>query len=225
MWWIFPVGRGVHHVAKATGTVPRFVKCEKCGHGYGYWLTRTGYGHSYSYMGVMPIGREDRIVGDAEVEVEQRLKTACEAVPCPECGWYQKHMYDRAREERYGWLLWAGIGAGVLGPFLLLSLGSIALMVAERFLHHGRGDRLLALMSAVPFLGLPVLVVLGVLTVVGACLLRNHLSDRYNPNREDVEERKRRGWERAMSPKEYARLATKKPARGTHQKLRPEDLE
>jgi hypothetical protein len=217
MPFYLPIPRGTHHVAKATATVPRFVKCEECGHGYGYWLTRTGYGHAYEHWGFIPSERLDRFVTDAEVEAEQKLKTACEAVPCPECGWYQRHMRDRAREERYGWLLWAGIGAAIVGVFLLMSLGGMAAMVVEKYLHNGA---IVLVMRVFPFLALP----LAVLMPVGACLLRNYLSARYDPNDEDVEERKQLGWDRAMSPKEYARLTKGKRAKGTHHKLRPEDL-
>jgi hypothetical protein len=165
MPFYLPIPRGTHHVAKATATVPRFVMCEECGHGYGYWLTRTGYGHAYEHWGFIPAERLDRFVTDAEVEVEQKLKTACEAVPCPECGWYQRHMRDRAREERYGWLLWAGIGAAIVGVFLLMSLGGMAAMVVEKYLHNGA---IVLVMRAFLLLALP----LAVLMPVGVCLLR-----------------------------------------------------
>jgi ssDNA-binding Zn-finger/Zn-ribbon topoisomerase 1 len=209
---------GVHHTAKAKATVPRFVTCEKCGHGYGYWLTRTGFGYAYSHWGVIPFGRPDRIVGDAEVELEKKLKTACEAVPCPECGWYQKHMLARARQERFGWLLWAGIGGGLLGAFLLMSLCGVAeVVVGPRA--HALGA--LSLLRMFLFLALPLLVALA---SVGAYFLRDYLSARYNPNDADVEERKERGWQRSMSPKQYARVMTRK-AKGTNPKLRMEDLD
>jgi len=61
------------------------------------------------------------------------------------------------------------------------------------------------------------------LACVGSFVLKSHLADRYNPNDDDVDVRIERGRRRAMSRKQYARLAPRK-AKGAHQKIRPEDL-
>src|SRR5262245_28222596 len=113
----------VHYSASAKAKVPRFVQCEKCGHGYGYWLKRTGFGNASSFLGIGMSTGHQRAARDAEFDLEMKLKHDCEAVPCPECGWYQKHMIPQARHERYNWVQqvsWAGLAVAV---FLFLSPG------------------------------------------------------------------------------------------------------
>ena len=214
-----PVFYNTTTTASAKATVPRFVTCEKCGHGYGYLVTRTGYGFVYSHWGLIDFGRPDRVQGDADVELEKKLRNAVEAVPCPKCGWYQKHMLARAREERFGWILWAGLAGGFVGGGAVAGVvGALEAVLARH--HHAAG--VLPLLGMAKFLTFPAVMVAASL---GGFFLRNYLYAHYKPNDADVEERKERGRERALSPKQYARVVPKGEAKGTNQKLRLEDLE
>ena len=213
-----PVFYSTATTARAKATIPKFVTCEKCGHGYGYLVTRTGYGFVYSHWGFIHFGRPDRVQGDADVELEKKLRNAVEAVPCPKCGWYQKHMLARAREERFGWILWAGLAGGFVGGGAVSAVcGAVEAVLAK----HLHSSGLSALLGMTKFLAFPAVMALASL---GAFFLRNYLYAHYRPNDADVEERKERGRERALSPKQYARLMTKE-AKGTNQKLRLEDFD
>jgi hypothetical protein len=208
-------------VARVKMTAPRFVTCEKCGHGYGYWVHRTATASTSSVMG-LTIGRSDRLVTDAELKAQDKLKHAYEAVPCPECGWYQKHMLTQARRDHFAWLVtagWIGLGIGLL----LSTFGGavVAVIMSSLGAHHHRLVPVLSLVQACYHLAGGALL----LSPVAGYLLRDLLSKGFDPNSEDVEERMQKGWDRAMSPKQYARVVPKGPAKGTNQKLRLEDME
>jgi hypothetical protein len=203
-------------------SAPRFVTCEKCGHGYGYWVDRTATSSATTSVLGLPVGGADRLVTDAEIKAQDRLKYACEAVPCPECGWYQRHMLDRARREHFAWLViagWIGLAVGLL----LTLFGGFAVAVLCELLeaHHHRLAPLLLVARA----GYHLVSGLLLFSPVAGYLLREWLAKSHDPNAEDVEERKQKGWDRSMSPKQYARVVPKGEAKGTNQKLRLEDLE
>ena len=99
---------GVRYRALAEGSVARFVTCEQCGQGYGYWLDRTTMGTASSYFLIGRDGASQRAWDRAKDTLRRRLQTECDAVPCPHCGWYQEHMIAQARHEKYGWLVRAG---------------------------------------------------------------------------------------------------------------------
>jgi hypothetical protein len=203
---------GVHYSASVEGKVPRFVTCEQCGHAFGYWLKRTGAGSASSYLGIGMIGGRERASSRAEDNLEQRLRTECDAVPCPSCGWYQEHMIEQTRHERYGWLVRVGwllfavaVFAFVFGGCLVTALDKIPALTGI-----ARGTQAVAL--------------LALFAPLAGHLLRQQLSARYDPNADDVEERKQRGNKRAMKPKEYARLAPKPAGEEPPPNLRMGDL-
>ena len=216
------IPRSTRRTVTVKMTRPKFVTCEKCGHGYGYWLDRTATSSVTTSVMGLSTGRGDRVVTDAEIKAEQRLKHACDAVPCPECGWYQEEALEQARREHFSWLVWAGWGGLALGLFLSTVGGVIVgALVMSLGAHHHRLAPILGVVQACYHLVGGVLL----LSPVAGYLLRDLLGKGHDPNTEDVEERKQKGWDRAMSPKQYARVVPKGPAKGTNQKLRLEDIE
>jgi hypothetical protein len=203
---------GVRYSAKVKGKVPRLVTCEQCGHAYGYWLERTGVGSASSYFGIGMRGGGDRAASPAEDMLDERLGTECDAVPCPSCGWYQEPMIEQARLERYGWLVRGGWLLFVLGVFGFVFGGCLvtALDKSPQLWGVARGFQLLA--------GLAVFAPL-----VGH-LLKWQLAARYDPNADDVEQRKQRGRKRAMNPKEHDRLVPKPASEELPPKLRLDDF-
>jgi hypothetical protein len=190
---------GVRYTSTAEGEAPKFVTCKKCGHGYGYWMTRRGSSSNTSWFLIGRDSARNRSGREAEGEVARRLRTEHDPVPCPECGHYQKRMIEPAREEKYGWILPVGILLGIVG-----GAGVVALWLAltvfggrERWMERVRNSVLA--MACPAAVGIP----------VAALGVKSSLAWRYRPNDDPVEERIARGRERAMSPQEYARLAPK----------------
>lgn len=114
---------GVRYTTTATGEVAKFVTCKKCGHGYGYWMTRRGSSSNTSWFLIGADAARNRSGREAEGEVAQRLRTEHDPVPCPKCGHYGKKMIGPAREEKFGWILTWGIVLGILGGAGVIALG------------------------------------------------------------------------------------------------------
>lgn len=190
---------GVRYTTTATGEVAKFVTCKKCGHGYGYWMKRVGTGSNTSWFLIGRESAQNRSGRDAAGELAERLRTEHDPVPCPECGHYPKRMIEPAREEKYGWIFPVGILAGVLagGGFMLLGTALTIL--------GGGGKWVDTVRSAVLGMACPA----AVCVPAAAYGLKGLLAHRYDPNADPEDERIDRGRERAMSPKEYARLAPK----------------
>ncbi|MBN9520549.1 hypothetical protein J0H58_18825 [bacterium] len=190
---------GVRYTTTATGEVAKFVTCKKCGHGYGYWMRRVGTGSNTSWFLIGRDSAQGRSGREAEGELAERLRTEHDPVPCPECGHYQKKMIEPAREEKYGWVFVAGIVGGLLAGGGCFLLGS-ALAVL------GGPDKWAHWLSRT---------VLGLMCPAAVCIpaaaygLKGLLTHRYDPNAAPEDGRIDLGRERAMSPKEYARLAPK----------------
>jgi hypothetical protein len=190
---------GVRCTTTATGEVAKFVTCKKCGHGYGYWMKRVGTGSNTSWFLIGRDSAQSRSSRDAEGELAERLRTEHDPVPCPECGHYQKRMLGPAREEKYGWVFVAGIvgGLAVGGGFMFLGTALTIL---------GGGEKWVAAVKQA-VLGMACPAAVGI--PAAAYGLKGLLAGKYDPNAEPEDDRIDLGRERAMSPKEYARLAPK----------------
>lgn len=91
------------YTVAASRTVPRHVRCEHCGTGFVYELTRTRLGEA----GWGLESNEDVVKGwalDAAFKnLQAALDTGADAVPCPKCLKYQRHMLTAARRLRWDW--------------------------------------------------------------------------------------------------------------------------
>ncbi|MGL4419054.1 MAG: hypothetical protein ACRCZF_00185 [Gemmataceae bacterium] len=108
----------------------RLVSCEECDTDYIYKLERETEGHGNAVMGLGSEGAKKRAAKEAKKKLDQQLTTACDAVPCPECGHYQDHMLGQARSDKSTPLLAGAAGGLVVGIILLLAVKSIPLLGA-----------------------------------------------------------------------------------------------
>src|SRR5262245_40528563 len=109
----------------ATRTVARHVSCEHCETEFVYEMTRTGYGESkYDRLEDMAVAHA-RATEAAFVARDEALATGAEAVPCPNCFKYQRHMFPAARQVQWGWLR----GLGSQGLVALPVVAMLAVLV------------------------------------------------------------------------------------------------
>lgn len=109
-------------------TVPRYVLCEHCGEEYVYELNRTGYGEA----GFGLTSDQNQVyvwaVRAAWVDLDRKLATGAEAVPCPSCHKYQRHMLPAARALRWGWVRRLGGQALVALPIVAVAAVMVAVI-------------------------------------------------------------------------------------------------
>jgi hypothetical protein len=127
----------------------------------------------------------------AASELRGLLRWDCDAVPCPDCGWYQEAMVRAMRRDHLRWMLNTGLA--------FLALSTISLIIAyvawlPNFPHS----------PGPPWL-LPSALIAGVVAGVAAAGLlvaKASLSARYDPNAIDVKNRIAQGRLRAVLKEE-----------------------
>jgi hypothetical protein len=96
------------------------VRCEKCGCNYCYELARIGTGSALApyYFGV---GSATKLAYRyADRDLQTRLATEGELVPCPQCHWINDHLVRGYRLSRYRWA--SALAMGMAGCGTLVSL-------------------------------------------------------------------------------------------------------
>jgi hypothetical protein len=181
---------GVSYITTATGSVAKFVECENCKGEYVYQMTREEAGSGTSLLFINRGGAKLRAVEEAEALLAEELATACDPVPCPFCGWYQKPMIEQLRKPRLRWLYYVALAVFLAGLGCLLH--AIFWVTADNpGLYKGKIEHWW-LASALFGIG------------TFAVLLAKYVGSRlYNPNRENVEKRKELGRSLAISKGEF----------------------
>ena len=178
----------MEYTASASGATLKEVKCAGCGAEYFYHVERCAEGHGNSIMFLDNAGASQRAEAAAQKSLERRLAKAVELVPCPACGLYQPEMVAKARRQYRTWMLAVAfvciVGTVVVGLFTLIA--------AEKRPVNWT-------------LYAPILAVTG-LAGIGILITRFVQARAYNPNQEDVEQRKRCGQERALRKEDLERL-------------------
>jgi hypothetical protein len=184
-----PIPYALTYISTVRGRAPKLVQCEGCGHEYVYFLERAASGLGKSVLFLDNEGAQAAAGARAQAELMTRLEEACETVPCPACGLYQQHMVDYARRVRHHWMK--------TGAVLLITLGAILFIPAMNYATVGwnQNDPDAAMTVRLLWVG----VVGGILACPALLFLRHRLSKHYDPNREDLEERKRYGQRYSMS--------------------------
>jgi hypothetical protein len=178
---------GIDYTVTLSGSVLKVLRCEQCGTEYGYQMTRSAQGGGTSLLFLDNQGAQDRAAQAASARLVAKLENSCDPVPCPQCGWYQAEMIPRVRRLRYRWLQNTGIALFPISAFLVMAAAII----------HAANERQARLPVFVwVFWGV---VILGFLAAIALLILYYRLSARYDPNREDVEHRKRAGLARALT--------------------------
>lgn len=162
---------------ESRGMVVRNVRCERCAHDYGYRITRMAKGSATSWLFLDNDGARATAWEEAEAGLARALEEGEEAVPCPECGWYQQRMIPLAR-RKYG-------RAAKVAGVVLLAAGVatfVALVVSSG---EWRNPGQWGLIEAVA----------GGLAFAGTCFLlaRYAMAAGHDPNQGSVEERRRLG--------------------------------
>jgi hypothetical protein len=103
------------------GTATKIVNCELCGKKYSYLVSRTGRGRATNFFFGQAGNSEASI--RAKSSLSEALAKACDPVPCPHCGWFQKEMVLRAKKLRYRWMNQAGLTLFPLS--ILLAAGAL----------------------------------------------------------------------------------------------------
>jgi hypothetical protein len=177
----------------ARGQALKLVRCENCSTEYVYALEREGEG----------VGTADLLVGDdraaqtraktdAREALHAYLQNDFDAVPCPACGHYQRHMLSKLYESSPK-LQAARLGAlagGILGVIVALSRSLAHLQYPG---DHTLGRMVLAWVAAM---------VLGLLAV-GLGMVERSRVRRFDPNAGDCQARIKEGRRRAVTRAEF----------------------
>lgn len=204
---VLPIPYAMEYSSTLRGAVLKVVHCEQCQVEYFYRLERTGQGTGTSLLFLDNEGAAGRATVEAHQSLTAKLERGVDLVPCPSCGWYQRDMLPRARREYRRWMFYVA-ACLTFGLFPLAFLGAIFNSVNPDS-------------PPIPWpLFIAVVAVLGSLGV-GLWLVRFVSCRRYDPNRLDVELRKRLGKARALRREDLDKL-TKDQQVATHEA--PTDL-
>jgi hypothetical protein len=114
----------------ATGARVKYVTCEKCQTEYAYELIRTGMGEGNAPFFLGQASAAARAKKRAHEQLEKRLASEAELVPCPTCGWVNEDLIKAYRASRYRWLVWALLPSALfLGLLAFSLLAALARMV------------------------------------------------------------------------------------------------
>src|SRR5262249_30303497 len=166
--------------ATISQAVWKAVRCERCSTEFVYKMILQAEGTGASLYGLDDKGAQARASQRAREQLQAGRSSECEPVPCPECGWYQRHMIPRARTLYKRWMVKTGA--------VMIPISVILLAVMYVLTVGGRqGEPLLA----PPSLGIG-WGVWGLLAATGPGLLiaRHVLASGYTPNREPEQTRK-----------------------------------
>ncbi len=176
---------GVDWTATASGKVIKFVQCEQCSHEYGYILTRNIDVSTFSVLGLDNKASAKRSQSEASRRLRKALKNSCDPVPCPECGWYQPGMIERARRIRLKWMRQVAIALvplSILSPIVLLKVLGIG---QEQYLICG-------------------VVMASMITICPLLILARFLLNKnYDPNHKHAEARMAIGIRLSLSKKDF----------------------
>jgi hypothetical protein len=85
----------------ATLAVHRQVACENCGGEYAFIDEKKATHTIHSFFTLDNKGSAKLAKEDAENDVNRQVTDEIAAVPCPQCGWYQRAMFRAARKVRH----------------------------------------------------------------------------------------------------------------------------
>src|SRR5262245_15630740 len=179
--------------ATVSQSVWKAIRCEQCSTEFVYKMICEAEGTGASLYALDDQGAQARASRRAREQLHAGLASECAPVPCPQCGWYQRHMIPRARSLHKRWMVKA---AGVMIPISVLLLAVLYVLTVG-----GRhGEALLAAPSLWVGWG-----VWGLLAATGPGLLlvRHVLASGYTPNREPEQTRKQLGQSLALRREEF----------------------
>jgi hypothetical protein len=117
IFYIPPPSR-VPQYATADGTAFKHARCEECDFEYVYLLWRRAQAPAWGFLVPDHEGARNK----ARENLRRLLLRACEPVPCPVCGRYQRNMVRRARQLKYRSLLTASLVSFLAACILVVPL-------------------------------------------------------------------------------------------------------
>lgn len=189
---------------RKTGSTHRPVTCERCGTQFVYKAERTV--ERFTPVPALMDEGEIRRKGEqlAKKQLEQELANASDVIPCPSCGWVQQEMIDAARRDRFR--LMREFGWPLVAAAVILALLALGLTYWNQPVMVNNALLVWCLVAGVGLAG------------VGLLLGRRLLSSGFDPNREDVETRKRRGQECSVSRAEFDKQQQQQQADAAHRR-------
>jgi hypothetical protein len=170
-------------------------RCEQCGHGYGYALTRSARSIGQRWFWQRPEVSRGRALEEARRELDQRLARGVEVAPCPRCGWIQQRLLERARREFFPLQTWPALFAFILAGIAL------ALMVVLGYL-----EKAFRLNWEQAWLALVATCILMLCCGILAFVRQQLRARAYDPNTTPVEEGMARGRHRALTREQFGGL-------------------
>jgi hypothetical protein len=187
---------GMRYTSTVKGSIPKVVQCEQCNQGYVYMLQRSASGEGSSPYFLDNAGAQERAQDRARATLISNLQHGIDEVPCPHCGHVQKHMFERGRTVKYGWMRTAVIVLSIFATAVLFVTALFTVLLDSK----ASRDAVIAVLAFWGVFGVLFFVVLGI------HLLRKKLCANYNPNARPVEERIARGRKVAIPLEEFARM-------------------
>ncbi len=112
---------GRTHSAWSTNSVLKRVICDQCSTEYYYQMTRTGQGRGESPFMLDEKQAAARAQYAADRQLQLRLESDTELVPCPRCHWVNDELIRGFRRQRWTRLVsYASVPLVIVGIFLLL---------------------------------------------------------------------------------------------------------
>lgn len=97
---IVPIPTGTKFRTTMTGREIREVVCDKSGTEYVHIVQARATGTGSNVLFLDADRAFARSKGAAKQKLKQQLRKLMLPVPCPDCGWYQKHMVELLRRRR-----------------------------------------------------------------------------------------------------------------------------
>jgi hypothetical protein len=166
--------------AEVEAAAVRLVVCEECDTEYVYQLQRSATGYGNSLLHLDNAGAKRRAKRKAQAALSEKMKYACEVIPCPECGHVQRHMFRKARFDRA-----ARVGLIAIPTVLLM----ILMLFVGEYTRLGNFAYALAGLSCLATLGV------GLTTIL--------VNANHNPNRRPEALRVALGRERSVFRREF----------------------
>lgn len=169
---MFIVYFGKRFASASFGSAVVGVRCDRCACEYYYELARIGAGQGTAHYNMGQEGAAEAAQTRAELDLQERLKTEAELVPCPKCHWINDELVQSYRRGRYRGFMKAPLILGVIG---------VAISLLVWWILSTRSSRPDEQRAAMYFLfGGPAL---AAALVGGAFVLRALLRLRIQPNR------------------------------------------
>jgi predicted RNA-binding Zn-ribbon protein involved in translation (DUF1610 family) len=195
----------LEYQATARGSALKQVICEECGFEYFYVVQRVATGHGTSPLMLFNAGAADQAEAQAAAELNASLGRAVEFVPCPKCGRFQGNMVRKAQRLRNRWMV-------IVGLTLTITVGIVGGLLA--FANYKNAEK------GWNFAPSPLFeICVGLTFALGVAMLiaKPIISKRFDPNTQDVEERRQLGQSRSLTRADLERMNEEVDHRGRFQ--------